>query len=481
MKGMLKLALCASLMTFQTSLLTSCSDWFDVRPKSQVKEGDLFSTESGFRDATLGVYTLMATTEAYGGNMTMGLVDVLAQQYSELKAPYAAAGSYSYSDKNIETMIDDMWCQSYKVIANCNYLLKNCEENASIVNPTTLRIIKGEALAARAYAHFDMLRLYAPSYAAGKDAPGVPLVTAPTVEVQPLLSVGEICDRLVADLETARALLAEVDPILKGNYSENVSYSVEDYLEDEGFMLYRTSRFNYYAVEALLARISLYKGDKANALKYAKDVIESGKFQFVNDNIIAADQNDFAAANNSHYSFMQSVAKHEYISSLYIYNLKENCSDQYFRDLQSAELRSSDQRKQEVFGTNGIDFDIRSKRMFYVPNGSSHEYVCKYASGTQIPLLKIGEMYLIAAEASGDINYLYTMLQSRGYATPQSEGTDLKQLLQKEYQREFVAEGQLFYFYKRNNLSRIPFSAQDATSAIYVLPKPLEEQEFGAK
>ena len=26
-----------------------CSDWLDVRPKSQVKEDDLFTSESGFR------------------------------------------------------------------------------------------------------------------------------------------------------------------------------------------------------------------------------------------------------------------------------------------------------------------------------------------------------------------------------------------------------------------------------------------------
>ena len=33
-----------------------CSDWLDVRPKSQVKEDDLFTSESGFRDALIGIY-----------------------------------------------------------------------------------------------------------------------------------------------------------------------------------------------------------------------------------------------------------------------------------------------------------------------------------------------------------------------------------------------------------------------------------------
>ena len=75
--------------------LASCDDWFDVRPKSQVKEGDLFLTESGFRDATLGIYTLMGNKDAYGGNMTMGFVDVLAQQYTNVNSSYNAAMSYS--------------------------------------------------------------------------------------------------------------------------------------------------------------------------------------------------------------------------------------------------------------------------------------------------------------------------------------------------------------------------------------------------
>ena len=36
-----------------------CRDWLDVRPNSQVKEDDLFTSESGFRDALIGIYALM--------------------------------------------------------------------------------------------------------------------------------------------------------------------------------------------------------------------------------------------------------------------------------------------------------------------------------------------------------------------------------------------------------------------------------------
>ena len=59
--------------------------------------------------------------------------------------------------------------------------------------------------------------------------------------------------------------------------------------------------------------------------------------------------------------------------------------------------------------------------------------------GTQIPLLKLSEMYLIAAEASGDIRYLETLRANRGYATdPLPAGANLQDEITKEYQKEFI-------------------------------------------
>lgn len=470
----------ALLVIMALGTLTSCDDWFDVRPKSQVKEGDLFSTEAGFRDATLGVYTLMANTDAYGGNMTMGLLDVFAQQYSDVATLYNPAMSYSYTDANVENMIDKMWSQCYKAIVNCNYIIKNCDENGNVMSTATRSIVKGEALAARAYLHFDMMRLYAPSYVTGSSESAVPYVYEPTVNAQKPMTVAALCDQLVSDLVTARDLLRDYDPIREADYNETLIYEADDYLEDDGFLLYRTSRMNYYAATALLARICLYKGDKANALAYAQEVINSGRFDLINDALIDSDTQEARYnGGNNQYSFMQSVAKHEYITGLYVYNLKDNINDQYFIDGSTGQLRVRDTRKMMVFGANGIDYDVRAKRMFAVPSGSNNEYCIKYLTGTQVPLLKIGEMYLIAAEASGDISYLYTLLQKRGYPNPMDEGTDFSTLLQKEYQREFIGEGQLFYFYKRQNMSRIPYSSVDATEAVYVLPMPVDELEFG--
>lgn len=39
-----------------SACLTSCSDWFDVSPKTDVKAEELFETPEGFESALAGIY-----------------------------------------------------------------------------------------------------------------------------------------------------------------------------------------------------------------------------------------------------------------------------------------------------------------------------------------------------------------------------------------------------------------------------------------
>lgn len=60
------------------SLVTACSGWLDVSPKTDLKADEMFSTESGFESSLTGIYLLMTDQGAYGGNMSFGLLDQLA-------------------------------------------------------------------------------------------------------------------------------------------------------------------------------------------------------------------------------------------------------------------------------------------------------------------------------------------------------------------------------------------------------------------
>ncbi len=469
-----------TMYTVLLMMSSGCNDWLDVQPKSQVKEEELFKDESGFREALLGVYTIMGREATYGGNSTMGFMDALAQTYSNLSDPLDKVPSYDYKDEESKSRITDMWISGYNAIANCNYLLKNVSERGGVMQEDTRKVVEAEALALRAFLHFDLLRGFAPSYKTGSAKTAIPYVKEVTNKPVKSLSVKETLELIVTDLENARQLIKEVDPLGPngGEYSEKVEnkYDFGEYVADDGFMLYRKSRFNYYGITALLARVSLYKEDMTKALSYAEEVIDSGKFDFITEQIL---QQESSSVSMGYLTVAQSLAKHEYITSVYVYDLKEGRNDLYFRDSYSASCYINENRKQELFEGYGLDLDIRAKRLFSIPESSSKEYVNKYLTGNRIPLLKIGEMYLIAAEASGDADYLDKLRMFRGYTAPLPEDIDLQTEIRKEYQREFIAEGQMFYYYKRQNMAKIPYSVTPMNDNVYIFPQPDDEIEFG--
>ena len=73
--------LCCGLVLL---MFASCNDWLDVEPKSQVKDKDLYSSESGFKEALAGVYSIMTQEYLYGKELTFGMLGVLAQEWDNL-------------------------------------------------------------------------------------------------------------------------------------------------------------------------------------------------------------------------------------------------------------------------------------------------------------------------------------------------------------------------------------------------------------
>ena len=55
----------------------------------------------------------------------------------------------------------------------------------------------------------------------------------------------------------------------------------------------------------------------------------------------------------------------------------------------------------------------------------------------------------------------------------------IKEEIYKEYRKEMIGEGQLFYYYKRLKYMNIPGSAISGNDDVYVLPMPDNEIEFG--
>ncbi len=157
--------------------LCSCSDWFDVSPKTDVKAAELFESEDGFMEALAGIYVSMTDDAAYGDNLSFGMLDQMAQLYDMI--PDGATDRseiYDYTNTtsggyNTKGKLADSWGKAYNIIANANNLLKWLDEKGVtvITNEQTRNMIRGEALAIRAYVHFDVLRGWGPKRGGGED------------------------------------------------------------------------------------------------------------------------------------------------------------------------------------------------------------------------------------------------------------------------------------------------------------------------
>jgi hypothetical protein len=100
-------------------------------------------------------------------------------------------------------------------------------------------------------------------------------------------------------------------------------------------------------------------------------------------------------------------------------------------------------------------------------------------------MIRMAEMYYIAAEAANEnqdsvtaTSLLNTVRQARNY--PANSLTNLTRTavqaeILKEYMKEFVGEGQVFYYFKRRNMdiNSLPLTkVAPIAGAVYAFPVP---------
>ena len=467
-------------------LFNSCGeDWLDVSPSSEIKEGDLFSNEQGYKDALYGVYQKISEGALYGDNLTIGFLDVLAQQYNTRSSAHIffQAGLFQYQDSGVEARISQIWSNMYASIAQVNFILKSIDENQNVFSSQlTYKIVKGEALGLRALLHFDLVRMFGPSPLASDGTPAIPYMELFSVKNENRLNVEAVLQKCEADLLLSESLLADYTEMDEIRNPSGVLGSVDNFLS------FRQNRLNYWAVKGLLARLYLYEGDKENALIYAQDVINSKYFRFMTQ----GELNTTGALNDRTFSY-------EHVFSLDVNDLRDT-SDEYFRISAntSAELNGKlivpEDKVKQIYEVNlGYSSDPRYDKLWqYSQSVLVH---AKFWQDDElsplisnlIPVIRLSEMYYIAAESEPNteiaIGYLNQVRKAR--FIPELpitlDSASLDNEIFKEYRKEFMSEGQLFYYYKRKNMASIIDSQiSPITNKEYVLPLPVRELEFGS-
>ena len=457
-----------------TLLITSsCEDWFDVDPRTEIKENDLFKDESGYFDALVGVYSIMGRQALYGDELTMGSVDAISQIYYigyGTAHPLYYMSTFEYDNTRVRPVIDAMWSNMYEAIANVNNLLAHIDNaDPGMFESNNYQLIKGEALALRAYLHFDILRLFGPSFRMDKDRKCIPYVTTVSKDNTPYSSPEEIVGLCLRDLEDAATLLAE-DPVTE--IIQN---------EDNIYRMNRTTRMNLYAVQALSARICHYAGDKTNALRYAGMLIGNEKLTLISTTMSV--RND-------------RVISSELLFALFVDNLSDWTDDHFRHSSHGYDYYQMQFYMDEFYDRNaGVGSDIRYDAQFDVEgsNMKLSKYLSKdgdnYSAKYRVPMLRLSEMYYIAAESTDNIEEASDLLNRvrRARALEPMTFADfsaVESYLTREYRREFYGEGQLFYRYKWLNADNIAdgYLIKNISSRkeeVYILPLPDQEKEFG--
>ena len=247
---------------------------------------------------------------------------------------------------------------------------------------------------------------------------------------------------------------------------------------------------NYYAVTALLARIELYRGNYAEACACAEEVIACPTFRFIEEEEII--ETDI-------------YGKEQKIDRLFMPEMIFTLGNENILTVSQSDYESlgGDFIKSDACYESG---DLRRNWLYTNPSANNKINLIRYQRSTlaedaylydtpAVPMLKLGEMYLIAAEAAlndpscssrSAADWLNTLKSHRNTSLlpTGADNSAVETQLTREYICEFKGEGQLFFYYKRRNAQAIDDgyytgNTVKMSTANYTWPLPEYEQDFG--
>lgn len=497
---------------------TSCDDWLNIDQDTEKNETSMFDNYEGFKGALAGCYADLSNTNLYGKRLSMSTLDAMAALWyidsPDNKSAEIAENYYfrthEYSRTAPEAAIKSIYSAFYNTILEINSVLKGCEEKRqNIDNRTSRAVVEGEAYALRALCQFDVLRLFGQIPVNPTIRVSLPYAeTADLNTLPPYYPFEQYLAKLEDDLTKAESLLKDNDMIFTYNYKEFLGSESEDDEErknynyvkvEDDFMTSRQYRLNYWAVRALRARLYRYIGRGKEAHDIAMEVIQakttSGKAV-----VELSSMADYGVTNPKTGNVKSFTSISECLFSLYFDNLYDisvpllrGGSDTGVDKMQVDPMDNlclTPEWKTSLFAGANTGLDIRYLKMW--PNTQTNQArvyptIRKYYSeggkkSGVVPIIRLSEMYLIAVEGASTLteaNSIYeTYMVSKGVAVhdPFSSLDEVPVELEKEYRREFFAEGQMFYYYKRNNVKKMwSREAVNVPENEYILPLPNTE------
>lgn len=428
-------------IAFITGLLfTGCGNkWLEeAQPSTSTESGDAIKSAREAQYALNGVYDILRKYEYYGARMTY-YGDVTGEDL-QANGDTKRAAKYYLFDFNKDNTPSALWQEPYRALRNANGILDFVNNLPTENLSDELKDIKGQALALRALAHFDLVKVFATPFTKDNGASlGVPIeIEKHNSTNKPRRNtVKEVYNQVISDLEDASKLLSAAR---------------------------NNGKINRFAAQQLLSRAYLYIGQDQKAFDTATQMIteaqkgaSSSKAQYLlwtNAEYSSVWSKDFT----NEILFQLSVVKTESGPG------KEGIGYLLWRQGYNDIILSGDYMTLLKADPNDVRHQIITK---YTSKQVDYYYLNKYpgnpaegetAQEADIPVLRLSEAYLIAAEAAvkiGDntnaLKYLNAIV-SRANPAKSVSGTVTLERVMEERRKELVGEGHRLFDATRNNM-----------------------------
>ena len=424
-------------------LATSCEGFLDVKPTNQ---GDSSTSVQSAADAQVmmnGLMSKLAGSSYYGRNFIM-YGDGKGGDLTIFSAGNGGDAWYYFNHEQSSNSYESYWSTMYNCLLQANNIISNIESLKEAGSPEKLDDYLGQALTIRALIHFDLVRLYGKPYNMDKSSYGVPVVTAPVDATAQLTrnSVEEVYTQIVADLTAAAPLLSK---------SKN-----------PGFI-------NYYANQALTAKVYMYMDNFSGALAAAENVINGGVYTlYTNNNWVDSWKSTYGSESIFELAVLPNEADLGTGSPGCYYRRRAHgisaggvwlASKYWFEIMDPADVRwgvmATDQageEEPEAWGDRKGACYKYSGSVDLSGDGKGN------STAVNIKVMRLSEVYLNAAEAAVRTNnqakaaqYLAAIAQRNPNWTAPAEVT--VEDIMTERRREFLTEGIVYFEYMRQNMT----------------------------
>lgn len=421
------------LALFCIIAFSSCEDFLDKKPTNSGDAATSIQTAADAQVMINGIMSKMTSSNYLGRNMFL-YADTKGGDLTIKSQGRGMDGLYTFNHAANSGSYSGFWTTGYNIILQLNNLLDNIERIEQTETNENFDDAKGQCLTLRAMLYFDLVRLYGKPYNYNKDAWGVPDIT-------------EVLDAS--------------DKKLRATVAQNYATIVKDLQDAERII--GTSKnngyINYYGNKALQARVYLSMDDFDNALLAAQEVmkgpytlyspdkwVESWSSQFGSESIFELamldNEGDLGTASLGGYYARQgdygTVLGYFMASDYFMTRLGEDPDDIRWGIMTSDE--TSDTRLGCCYKYLGsVDKDGDGKAS---------------ASAVNIKVIRLSEIYLIAAEAAlrkgspdktAAKDYLNEIRKRSPNLALANENTITLDMILDEKSKELYGEGHRFF------------------------------------